>query len=363
MYDIMISGYYGFNNSGDDAILLAIIDNLRKVKKDIRIVVLSKNPKDTASNYGVDSIDRFNLFKVIGTMKKTKLFLNGGGNLIQDVTSTRSLMYYLTTIYLAKHIGLKVMLYANGIGPISKNSNRYLASKIINLVDMITLREEASSLELKSLGVKKPRILVTSDPALGLEPASSEEVERVLYKEEIFTDTPLIGFSIRKWDGYDVYSHIIAEAADYMEETYNVKSVFIPLHFPSDLEVAEDIASKMKHTPFILRNMYGVDKILGMMKKLDLVLGMRLHALIYSVSLSVPVIGLIYDPKVKGFLEYVKQPSAGNVSDLELESLKKLMDQVWSNRASISQQLEENNRLLKQKAFENAEIAIKLLEQ
>jgi len=363
MYDVMISGYYGFGNSGDDAILLAIIENLRKIKNDIRIVVLSKNPKDTALNYGVDSIDRFNLFKVIGTMKKTKLFLNGGGNLIQDVTSTRSLMYYLTTIYLAKHIGLKVMLYANGIGPISRSSNRYFASKIMNLVDIITLREEASSLELKSLGVKNPEILVTSDPALGLEPISSEETEKILIKEKISADTPLIGFSIRKWGGYDVYSHIIAQAADYMEETYNVKSVFIPLHFPSDLAVAEDIASKMKNTPFIIRKMYEAEVILGIMKKLDLVLGMRLHALIYSVSLSVPVIGLIYDPKVQGFLEYVKQPSAGNVSDLDLENLKKLIDEVWSNRSEIAQQLEENNRLLKQKAFENARIAIKLLEQ
>ena len=363
MYDVMISGYYGFNNSGDDAILLAIIDNLRSIKKDIQIVVLSKNPKDTAKNYAVDSIDRFNLLEVIKTMKRTKLFLNGGGNLIQDVTSTRSLMYYLTTIYLAKLIGLKVMLYANGIGPVSKSSNRYFTSRIINRVDVITLREEASSLELAALGIKKPEVIVTADPALGLEPACPEEIQNIFDQEGISVDCPLIGFSIRKWAGYDRYSNIIAQAADYLEEKYNAKPIFIPLHFPSDLSVAEDIASKMKHSPFILRNSYGIDKTLGIMKKLDMVLGMRLHALIYSVSLSVPLIGLIYDPKVQGFLEYVKQPSAGNVADLDLESLKKLIDNVWSNKAAISLQLEQGNKLMKQKAYENAEIAIRLLEK
>lgn len=103
--------------------------------------------------------------------------------------------------------------------------------------------------------------------------------------------------------------------------------------------------------------------VLITLKRLDLVLGMRLHALIYSVSISVPVIGLIYDPKVQGFLEYVNQPSAGNVSDLKLESLKKLIDEVWSNKTEIALQLSEGNRLLKQKAFENAEIAIRLLEK
>jgi polysaccharide pyruvyl transferase CsaB len=363
MYDVMISGYYGFNNSGDDAILLAIIDNLRKIKKDLRIVVLSKNPEDTAANYGVDSINRFNLFKVISTMKKTRLFLNGGGTLITDITSTRSLMYYLATIYLAKVNGLKVMLYANGIGPVSRSLNRYFTSKIINLVDVITLREEASGLELKALGVTKPEIIVTADPALGLEPADNVETESILSKEKISTDKPLIGFFIRKWVGYDKYSQIVAEAADYIEENYNSKAVFIPLHFPSDLSIAEDIASKMKHDPFILRDMYSVDKLLGIMKRLDLVLGMRLHALIYSVSISVPLIGLIYDPKVQGFLEYVDQPSAGNVADLELESLEKLIDEVWKNKTEIALQLKEGNILLKQKAFENAEIAIKLLKK
>lgn len=363
MYDIMISGYYGFNNSGDDAILMAIIDNLRSIKKDIRIVVLSKTPKDTAKNYGVDAVDRFNLFEVIRTMKRTRLFLNGGGNLIQDVTSTRSLMYYLTTIYLAKLLGLRVMLYANGIGPISRGSNRYFTSRIINLVDVITLREESSAQELAALGIKRPRITVTADPALGLEPASEEEIEHIFSREGISEESPLVGFYIRKWSGYDRYSRIIAQAADYLEEKYGAKSILVPLHFPSDLSVAEDIASKMEHSPYVLKSMYGIDKTLGIVKKLDLVLGMRLHALIYSVNLSVPVIGLIYDPKVQGFLEYVKQPSAGNVETLELESLKKLIDEVWNNKAAITQQLAEGNKVLKQKAFENAKIAIELLEK
>ncbi|MEA4848516.1 MAG: polysaccharide pyruvyl transferase CsaB [Clostridiaceae bacterium] len=362
MYDVMISGYYGFKNSGDDAILLAIINDLRNVKNDIRIVVLSKTPKATSKNYGVDSVDRFNLFEVMKAMKKTRLFLNGGGNLIQDVTSTRSLFYYLATIYLAKLIGLKVMLYANGIGPVSGRLNRYFTSKIINLVDVITLREEASRSELEALGIGKPEIIVTADPALGLAPAAFEETQQIFINEGIPLDRSLVGFSIRKWAGYEVYSRIIAQAADYMEEKYNVKPVFIPMHFPSDLSVAEDIASKMEHAPFIIRNMYSIDRTLGIIKKLDLIFGMRLHALIYAVSLSVPVIGLIYDPKIQGFLEYVKQPSAGNVADLELKSLKKLIDEVWSNKAAISQQLEEGNRLLKRKAYENAEIAIGLLQ-
>ncbi len=362
MYDVMISGYYGFRNSGDDAILAAIIDNLRSIKNNIRIVVLSKTPEATAANYGVDSIDRFNLFKVIVTMRKTKLFLNGGGNLIQDVTSTRSLFYYLTTICLAKLLGLKVMLYANGIGPVAGPVNRYFTSKIINSVDVITLREATSSLELEAMGITKPRIVITADPALGLEPADLDGTRQILAKEGIPEEGPLVGFFIRKWEGYEVYSRIIARTADYLKEKYNAGALFVPLHFPADLSVAEDIASKTENAPFIIKNIYSAGEILGIMQKMDLVLGMRLHALIYSVSLAVPVIGLIYDPKVQGFLEYVDQPSGGNVENLDFEKLKGLIDEIWSNKSEIAIKLAERNKVLKQKAYENAEIAIGLLE-
>ena len=362
MYDIIISGYYGFDNSGDDAILQAIIDDLRSIKNDVRIAVLSKNPAATKAAYGVDSINRFNVFDVIKTMKKSKLFLNGGGNLIQDVTSTRSLSYYLGSIFLAKALGLKVMLYANGIGPVTKKSNRYLTSKIINTVDMITLREEASKQELKALGIEKPEIVVTADPALGLAPALSEEIDLILAREGIPKNSPLVCFSIRNWAGYESYSNTIARAADYISEKYSAAPVFMPMHFPADLAVANDLSSKMKHESYIIRNKYSIAQTLGIVSRFDLVLGMRLHALIYAVSLSIPIIGLIYDPKVQGFLDYVGQPSAGHVSTLDYDNLKALVDNVWENKQNIRTKLETENPKFKRKALENADIAINLLE-
>jgi len=101
-YDAIISGYYGFKNIGDDAMLMAIIDNLRMYRRDLRILVLSRNPLETGLVYNVDSINRFNLLKILLIMRNSKLFINGGGSLIQDNTSTRSLIYYLGMIWLAK---------------------------------------------------------------------------------------------------------------------------------------------------------------------------------------------------------------------------------------------------------------------
>jgi polysaccharide pyruvyl transferase CsaB len=361
MYDILISGYYGFENSGDDAILLAILDNLRRYKSDVKILVLSKKPEETKKIYGVDTADRFNFNEVLHAMKNSRVFLNGGGNLIQDESSTRSLMYYLATIYMAKKLGLKVMLYSNGIGAVSKKLNRLITSLVINKADMITLREEISLREIISLNIKRPKVMVTADPAFTLLPCDEQEAAALLEKEGIRRDKPLVGISIRKWKNAQHYLKQIAQAADYMQEAYAVQPVLIPMHYPHDVEISSDLAALMKHKPHIISNKYNVRQTLGIIGSMDMILGMRLHALIYGVSLQVPVIGLIYDPKVEGFLQYAKQPSAGYVESLDLDRLVHTIDEVWKNRLQIKKDLEISKEQYVHKALQNAEIAINLL--
>lgn len=361
MYDILISGYYGFKNSGDDAILTAILEGLRTYKKDVKILVLSKNPAETKRIYGVDAANRFNFVEVRRAIKNSKVFLNGGGNLIQDGTSTRSLMYYLTTILMAKRFGLKIMLYANGIGPVKKTLNRAITAKVIDKADVITLREEASLREIKDLGITKPQVILTADPAFTLKPCEDKETEEILEKEGISKETPLVGISLRKWKNLQEYVKQVAGAADYMYEKHGITSVLIPMHYPHDIAIGNEVAALMKHKPHVIKNKYNVSQTLGLIQSMDMVIGMRLHTLIYGASLQVPVIGLIYDPKVEGFLEYIKQPSAGNVNSLNYDKLLQIIDTVWNNRQQIKLQLTDTKRSFSEKALQNAEIAINLL--
>ena len=111
-------------------------------------------------------------------MRKTRLYINGGGSLIQDVTSTRSLRYYLASIRWAKRTGNRVLMYGCGIGPVEKRSNVKRAARVINrYVDVVTLREETSRDELARMGVTEPEIVVTADPALLLRPAPDARVD------------------------------------------------------------------------------------------------------------------------------------------------------------------------------------------
>lgn len=361
-YDAIISGYYGFKNIGDDAMLMAIIDNMKMYRKDMRILVLSKNPIETSLIYNVDSINRFNLLKILFTMKKSKVFINGGGSLIQDNTSTRSLVYYLAMIWLAKKQGMKVMIYANGIGPLNKERNRKLTRKVVDRVDVITLRENLSYNELKRLKINKPEIKITADPALTLKPENDAHINQLFLKEGIDPHQQFIGISVRKWVDHEKYEAVIAQTADYIVDKYGITPLFIAMHYPGDLAIIDNIISKMKHKGCVIRKKPSVSEMLGIIAKTQMLIGMRLHALIFAVSLKIPIVGMVYEPKVEGFMQYIDQVSAGNINSLEPESLKKLIDEVWNNRDSIKENLDKNIAFLKDKSFENARIAMDLID-
>jgi len=362
-YDVIISGYYGFKNIGDDAMLMAIINNLRTYDKNLKIAVLSNNPTETKSMYSVDSIKRINFLHILKVMKSAKLFIYGGGNIIQDNTSTRSLLYYLSTIWLAKKMDLKIMFYANGIGPLKRNNNKNLTRKILNKVDVITLRENLSTKELENLNINEPHIIVTADPALTVNAAPEEEADRILLKEGLEPSGPYVGFSVRNWYKSEKFTKVIAQTADYMAETYGVKPVFIPMHYPDDIFVIEEVVSHMRTKGYIIRNKYSVPQTLAVIKKMDMLIGMRLHALIFAASSGVPIVGLVYEPKIEGFLQYANQPSAGDVTLLEFDKLKSIVDKVWLNKVEISEQLKKDVEVLKRKALENAKIAVGLIEE
>lgn len=356
-YDYLISGYYGYKNSGDDALLLAISNELKKRKSDVRIAVLSANPKETKRIYRIDAINRFNIFKIIGTLKKSKVMLSGGGSLMQDETSSKSLWYYSCILKLSKKMGLKVMQISNGIGPINKKSNRHLVKNIMNkYVDIITLREEKSLKELENMGVKTPKIL-TSDLAMTIDGSSRKELEKVFLLENI-DKKDYICVSMRDWKNNPKYfEEEIAKVCDYIYEKYNLGIIFIPMQYPADIAISKRIAGKMKNPSHIISGHISTENAIGIIREARIVLAMRLHSLIYGVSMNTPVVAIKYDPKIDGFMEYIDLKYFVDVEKTDAETLKKFCDENLE-RNSLSEELCEK---LRNKAHENIDIAINLL--
>ena len=162
---VTICGAYGRGNAGDDAILLAILTELRAIDPDLSFQVFSRNPKDTRLTYRVNAFYTFNAIQALYHFRHAKLFINGGGSLMQDVTSFRSLWFYLWTLASAKRSGCSVIMYGCGIGPIQSAANRKRASRVLQKsVDAITLRDTHSAAELEDMGVTHPKIILSADP-------------------------------------------------------------------------------------------------------------------------------------------------------------------------------------------------------
>lgn len=361
MSRILVSGYIGFGNSGDEGILMAMTQHLRALAPSLEISVLSRRPAETEALYGIKAVPRFNLPAVESAVRAADLVINGGGSLLQDRTSSRSLYYYLYIIWRAKRLGKRVVLYANGIGPVRRPFNRRLTSRILNQVDLITLREPMSLDELRRLGVHRPPVAVTADPVFGLCPASPERARELLGKEGIPPRRPLVGISVRRWEGLDTWSSAFAAVADHLAARYGANVVFIPLEFPGDISAAEAVARQMKEPAAIIRGKYVATEYMAIVGQLDLLIGMRLHSLIFAARQQVPLIGVDYDPKVRGFLASIGQRSAGPVEALSGERLIALADDAMARLPAIRASLSGATDQLADLARRNAQLTLEVL--
>lgn len=363
--EILISGYYGFKNSGDDALLEAILNDIKRYKPSPNITVLSANPKETIKKYRVNAINRFNLIKILRHMKNAGLLISGGGTLIQDATSTKSLIYYLSIIRLAIRKNVRTMLYSNGIGPLKNEGNVKRVKKVLEKVDVITLRDPESGRALEELGIDKPKRLVTADPVFGISNISMERGATLLRKAGVPYGTKrILGVSVRKTkDTASGFEEAVAATCDYMAEKYGCYAVFIPMQPSKDEQISKNIIGRMKSDACILKERLSVNDMISAVSAMDVCIGMRLHSLIYATIGGVPLMGISYDPKIKSFMEYASQRLCVDVCELDAQKGMELADRLFAEYTAIKSGLEESYDKLKQKAEENGRIAMELYEK
>lgn len=362
MSEIVISGYYGYANAGDEAMLAAMIEALTEVDSSVKITVLSGNPGDTRRRHGVAAVYRLNYPEIIRALLSADLLISGGGSLLQDVTSDRSLYYYLSIMMLAKKLGKPVMLYAQGIGPVRGALARGAMRYIGNMVDLITVRDEGSASELKVLGIKAPPVYVTADPVLALHPVDKELGRSILRRHNLEGAKPLIGISAREWKDWDHYKQVLAGTVDQLAEDYGTRTVFIPMQWPDDLEVARRIKSRMRSAAILLEEEYTTSELLSLVGNLDILIGIRLHALIFAAVMHIPMLGISYDPKVDRFLETLGERHIGTTESVTLDAMLGKVRALWPAISRPNKAREERISVLRSKAFRNAELALTLID-
>ncbi|MFZ7101398.1 MAG: polysaccharide pyruvyl transferase CsaB [Peptococcaceae bacterium] len=333
MKKVLLSGYYGFNNAGDEAVLFSIINSLKKIDENIQVTVLSNSPEQTAKMYAVNAVNRWKSGEIYTAVRKSDLLISGGGSLLQDVTSKNGILYYLAVIFIARILRKPVFVYSQGIGPIKTGRNRKLTALLLNRTQGITVRDESSKEDLLSMGVKQ-NISVSADPVLGIDPhdISLEKGRELLQRASVvINEGKILGVSVRAWNTDPQNIKAIADACDKLGQK-GWQVVFIPMHFPEDITAGREVMKDMKEKAFLLKENYSPLEALSIYKAVDMVLGMRLHSLIMAAVLEKPLTAISYDPKVNNFMKTIAAGEVLEIDSLESQKILDLVQNTWENR-------------------------------
>lgn len=355
MPKIVISGYFGFENAGDEAILAAMIQALQQKISSVELVVLSACPEITSSRYGVRAVKRYDYRQIWSELKQADLFISGGGGLLQDVTSSRTIPYYLSLIALARFLKVKTMFYAQGIGPITGYAGRALTAFFAGKVDLLTVRDQLSAKELIDLGVNEEKVVVTADPVLALQ--KTDNGREILTALGVKREKFCLGVALRSWPCKTDYEAILLNVLKKQE----AQIVLLPFHFPTDYDFSVRFREKLGKNAVILDKPCSPAEYLAVIAELDLVLGMRLHSLILAFRAAVPFIGLSYDPKVSRFLTVAGGQPGLELSELTEERLFFLFTETLDRRNEIAADLRVRRLTLEKQALTTAERAAALV--
>ena len=286
--DILICGYYGYGNTGDETLLSVITEELRRRNPALRICALSADPDQTRVYHMIDAVPRFDFLKIAEKMKQTKLFLFGGGNLLQDKTSTHSLLYYTNILRMAKKNGAKVMVYANGIGPLREEKNVERVKEALSFADSLSLRDKDSFVLVKSFDPNKAARL-TFDPAI-LVDGETDTAPQTPY----FIVAPKRTFP-------ENAEHLKGFIRSLRDET-GMAAIVVSMYDTEDLDYAKKIAND---TGAEMRFPNSAEAFVSLFKGASFVVSSRLHGLVYATAAGCPMMGYSDDGKLFSYLDYI----------------------------------------------------------
>jgi polysaccharide pyruvyl transferase CsaB len=356
----LISGYYGFGNLGDEALLDVIVERLRARWPAAVVDVLSADPAATARAYGVEATPRMDFGRVRAAIGRADVVLSGGGGLLQNVTSLKSLLYYGGVIRAALRAGKPTMVFAQSVGPLDL-WGRAVVRTFCKGLSAATVRDERSRALLGSLLPGTP-VERTADPVFLIDP--EPEPFDLAAQGLGADDAPLVIVSVRKWQGADATARTLAALVDHIAAAHGAHVAFLPLGGPPDAEVATTIIRRCASTPVLLPD-YPLGQAAQVIGRASLVIGMRLHALIIAARLGVPFLALPYDPKVTALLEDLRYPAGPLfVPGRPLpppDEIASRLDDAWSRRDELAAHLESVRPEIEQLAERNFDVLDELV--
>ncbi len=332
MKKILLAGYYGFGNLGDEAILEMAIKQILEITDKKNITVLSGNKEVTSRKYNVNTIDRYNVFSIANKLMKSDALVFGGGSLLQDITSKRSIYYYLFLIRLAKIMNNKVIMLSQGIGPIVNENSKKAVQSTLSYIDYITVRDKHSKEFLENLGMDKNKIFLSTDPVINLRAGENYTAKNSGRKK--------VCFSLRNWKNADVSKKISVLTEKLIES--NIECYFIPFYYNEDLELIDEVEKNIGDKAVYYKEKLTTGDAFDIIKGMDVLVGVRLHSLIFAAAANVPFAAVSYDHKVDHFANSVNMKVACSIDNIDVDVLYNEIMKKINNEDEEKKKLSES---------------------
>ena len=290
--DVLLSGYYGYGSLGDEAVLDRIVTALRERIPGCRIGVLAGGSSLCGSNLDVRRVGRKNPFAVLWALLRCRMLISGGGSLLQDATSRRSLWYYTAIIRIAHLLGVQVFLYANGIGPLHECRR---AQKALYCGDRISVRDPDSLYAVLAMGVDPERVFLSADPIFLLYP----EILPSLSGEK----SPYFVVSLRTCRHGKIEEDVVAAACEKLREQ-GLQAVFVSMQDSYDRALCERVCRRCGG---VMAPAMSPTALASFLSEARFVISMRLHCILMAALSGTPAVALSYDCKIDSAMEYLEQ--------------------------------------------------------
>ncbi len=310
MTKVLISGYYGFKNFGDEAILSVLVSHLKEIGADI--TVFSSDTVYTSKKYSVNSVRSFYMPDVLKEIQNTDVLISGGGSLLQDVTSLKSLVYYSFIIALALLFNKKVIIFAQGIGPVNNKFAQFIVKNLLKHCSYVTVRDNDSLKLLNKWNVKSELVC---DPifSMNLRPKTENGVVGIQLRDFKTMNLNLL---------HKLALLVVTKFSDKKVEIYSLQEAL-------DLDLCKRFESVLHAFNPDLKTEIVTDNIIEKVSRLEYLIAMRFHAVLVALKCGVKTCAINYDIKVE------KLANEASIPLISMDA-KENLEEVYSKMINLS---------------------------
>lgn len=316
MKKIVIQGFYGANNLGDDFILYSLLNSINNIGK-CEVIVMSygdtyeylfqKYPKLQIKAFIAEKHTIADKLKVIC---KADAWIIGGGGLFPNESIKESGLL-LVKVVLAILSRTKLAIYGVEFNSFDKIVNRNIWKLIFLLCDMIVVRNKDSVLKINGLGIKK--VKYGTDITFSLQTnVELNDNGSILKKLSLEKNKYIIWALAMPWTDEEMqekhfqlrYKSMTEILLDTINRYSEYVHVLLPFFYPSDIKLINDLKRKLTVKYIICDKKTGVDldEKRYIFKYARMAVCMRFHSVVFSLYHDTPFCAISYSPKTSNIL-------------------------------------------------------------